>query len=101
MQKTPIKKLSDIKAIRDEIISVAEAHGAHNIRIFGSFVRGEQKKESDIDICVEMDNSKMFHLVHIKEDLQNVFNCNVDIVRLRDTMDTFLRNKIEKEGLYV
>ncbi len=79
----------------------ASAYGIKRLGIFGSVARGEQKKESDIDICVEMDNSKMFHLVHIKEDLQNVFNCNVDIVRLRDTMDTFLRNKIEKEGLYV
>ena len=42
-----------------------------------------------------------FALVHIKEDLQSLFDCNVDIVRLRDHMDSFLRNRIEKEGIYV
>jgi predicted nucleotidyltransferase len=42
-----------------------------------------------------------FALVHIKEDLQSLFGCNVDIVRLRDHMDSFLRNRIEKEGIYV
>lgn len=81
--------------------SNAALYGIKRLGIFGSVARGEQKNDSDIDICVEMDNAKMFYLVHIKEGLQNVFNCNVDIVRLRDTMDTFLRNKIEKEGLYV
>lgn len=32
-----------------------------------------------------------------------IFGCNVDIdiVRLRDHMDSFLRNRIEKEGIYV
>ncbi len=42
-----------------------------------------------------------FALVHIKEDLQSLFGCNVDIVLLRDHMDSFLKNCIEKEGIYV
>ena len=81
--------------------SNAALYGIKRLGIFGSVARGEQKNDSDIDICVEMDNTKMFYLVHIKEGLENVFKCNVDIVRLRDSMDSFLRSKIEKEGLYV
>ena len=79
----------------------AQVYGIKRLGIFGSVARGEHTKGSDVDICVEMDNAKMFHLVHIKEELENLFNCNVDIVRLRDSMDTLFRNQIEREGLYV
>ena len=37
----------------------------------------------------------------IKQDLEELLGCKVDIVRLRDKMDSFLREKILKEGIYV
>lgn len=76
-------------------------YGIKRLGIFGSVARGEQTENSDIDICVELDSPSLFKLVHMKEDLQNLFNTKVDIVRLRDTMDSFLRGRIEKEGVYV
>lgn len=69
--------------------------------IFGSVARGEQTEESDVDICLETSKPSMFALVHIKEELQDLFGCNVDIIRLREQMDSLLRNRIEKEGIYV
>ena len=35
----------------------------------------------------------MFMLVHIKEELQNLFHKNVDIVRLRERMNPYLKKK--------
>ncbi len=43
----------------------------------------------------------MFALVHIKEDLQDILSKRVDIVRVRDKMNPFLKNRIEKEAIYV
>lgn len=79
----------------------AEKYGIKRLGIFGSVARGEQQEGSDVDICVEMDSPSLFKLVHLKEELQNLFTCNVDIVRLRNTMDALLKGRIEKEGLYV
>ena len=42
----------------------------------------------------------MFSLVHIKEELQLLFGCAVDIVRLREDMDGILRQNIMEEGIY-
>lgn len=67
----------------------------------GSVARGEQTEDSDVDVYLETLKPNMFALVHIKEDLQTLFGCNVDIVRLRDHMDSLLRNRIEKEGIYM
>ena len=41
-----------------------------------------------------------FCLVHIKEELQQLFGCPVDIVRLRDNMNELLKRSIIEEGIY-
>jgi hypothetical protein len=38
-----------IRARRDRIIQLAANHGTHNVRVFGSVVRGEAGPTSDID----------------------------------------------------
>lgn len=79
----------------------AGRYGIKRLGMFGSVARGEHREDSDVDICVETETPNMFNLVHIKDDLQHLFNCKVDIVRLRDAMDTFLKERIEQEGVYV
>ena len=79
----------------------AEKYGIKRLGIFGSVARGEQKEGSDVDICVETETPSLFTLVHIKEELQKLFACEVDIIRLRDNMDSLLKRAINKDGLYV
>ena len=90
-----------ITILRKYLSTKADAYGITKIGIFGSVARNEQTEDSDVDVYLETSQPNMFALVHIKEDLQSLFGCNVDIVRLRDHMDSFLRNRIEKEGIYV
>ena len=69
--------------------------------IFGSVARNEQTETSDVDIYVEGQLRGFFALSGIKQELEELLGCPVDIVRLRDKMDTLLREKILKEGIYV
>ena len=39
---------------RDRILDIAVQHGARNVRIFGSVVRGEAHPSSDIDFLVDL-----------------------------------------------
>lgn len=50
--------------------------------LFGSFVRGEADKESDIDILVDLDYSQRIGLefVQMKLDLERLLNSKVDLV---------------------
>ena len=75
-------------------------YGILRIGIFGSVSRGEQTPQSDVDIFVELKKPSLFILVHIKDELQELLGCNVDIVRLRQNMDTILRDSIAEEGIY-
>lgn len=87
--------------LRDYMAENASKYSIIRMGIFGSVARGEQTEGSDVDICLETSKPNMFALVHIKDDLQKLFGCSVDIVRLRDQMDSFLKSRIEKEGIYV
>lgn len=78
-----------------------EKFGILDLGIFGSAARGETRESSDLDICVRTATPDPFILVHIKEDIENLLGKRVDIIRVRPTMNPFLKKRIEEEGLYV
>ena len=86
-----LRKYSDLKS---------KVYGIVKIGIFGSVARNEQTEDSDVDVCVEMQKPDMFSLVHIKEDLQQLFGRSVDLVRLRDNMNPMLSKQIQRDGIY-
>lgn len=80
--------------------SAASKYGIRRIGIFGSVARGEQTKNSDVDIVVDLVKPRLFYLVHIKDELQKLFGCPVDIVRERERMDPLLKSCIQRDGIY-
>lgn len=92
-----------------EIISIlknfktkqAVKYGILKMGVFGSVARGEQREDSDVDVYIEGELKGLFALAGIKNELEELLGCQVDIVRLRDRMDTFLKKRIQKEGVYV
>lgn len=76
-------------------------YNVNNIGIFGSYARDEATPNSDIDIVVDLKKSTMFGLVGIKEDIEEYFHIPVDIVQMRDRMNALLKERIEKEAIYV
>ena len=89
-----------LQILKDYKSRKAAQYGISPIGIFGSVARGEQVQHNDVDICVELDTPNIFHLIHIKEELQAIFECPVDIVRLRKNMDELLKRCIMEEGIY-
>jgi len=88
---------------RKNIIKLIEKY-KNNIRrigIFGSYAREEDSDSSDIDVFVDLISPKMFDMIGIKQDLENLTKRNIDIEMLRERMNHFLKAKIEKEGIYV
>lgn len=69
--------------------------------IFGSAARDRMTEGSDIDVVVELAVPDMFMLIGIKQELEEQFHCPVDIVRYRDKMNDFLKQKIDREAFYV
>ena len=75
----PKQKL--LKAKRKEILALAKAHGAANIRLFGSIVRGENTELSDVDFLVQMDPGRhLWDLIGLTQNLEELLHCKVDVV---------------------
>ena len=89
-----------ITILRKYLSTKADAYGITKIGIFGSVARNEQTEDSDVDVCVEMKKPDLFTMVHIKEELQELFGKPVDIVRLRNNMNPMLLKQIKRDGIY-
>ena len=58
--------------------------GTRHLAIFGSTARNEVSKASDIDILVDFDAKKRFFVfADLKFYLENILNCDVDLVSKR------------------
>ena len=75
--------------------------GIIRIGVFGSAARGAVDDESDIDVVVEIAEPDLLTLVGIKQELEELLQRPVDVVRYRDNMNRFLKQRIERDAVYV
>lgn len=69
--------------------------------IFGSVSRNEQKEDSDIDIAYEGEPD-IFTRIRMKRELEQLFKCKVDIIRLsKQVTNSLFGENISKDLLYV
>lgn len=69
------------------------------IGLFGSLARNEATATSDVDVWVELDPLTPFATVHLKQELEELLQRPVDLVRLRERMNPALRQAILREGI--
>jgi predicted nucleotidyltransferase len=85
---------------RQEILQLAEKHGATNVRIFGSVARGEAGPDSDVDFLVDWDYSRLspWGGVGFDLDLQELLGREVDVVSGK-WLHPLLRERILHEAI--
>ena len=86
-----------IRQRRDKIMQLADKYGAKNIRIFGSFARGDNNSESDADFLVNMEGSLLRRIAFI-QDLEDLLGRKVDVVTEK-SVHWYVREKIMKEAV--
>ncbi len=94
----------------EEIMGILKKHkneiknkfGVKEFGIFGSYVRDEQKEDSDIDILVEFkEGYKTFdNYMNLKFYLEELFGLKIDLVS-KTTLKPRLKPHIMKEVVYV
>jgi hypothetical protein len=77
--------LDTLRERRSQILDIAAKHGAFNVRVFGSVVRGEETPESDIDFLIDYDRSKItpWFPGGLLMDLQDLLERKVDVLTER------------------
>lgn len=92
-------RLEELRRRRSEILAVAAAHGASNVRVFGSVARGEQDHDSDLDLIVDLDEDRsLFDLGGLAFDLEELLGCAID-VGLDDSFGEAIRDQVLAEAV--
>lgn len=75
------------------------AYGVKRIGLFGSYLRGNASKSSDIDIIVEFDRKSFDSYMSLKFFLEDLFGTRVDLV-ISDVIKPRLRHSILEQVKY-
>ena len=96
MDRNKEEILNRLQEHRDAI----KAYGVRRLGLFGSFVRGEQKETSDLDFVVEFEKKSFDSYMDLKQYLEDLFGCRVDLV-ISDAVKPRLRRMILEEATHV
>lgn len=89
-----------LEEIKPKIIKVLKKYNIKKAGIFGSFIRGEQKKNSDIDILIEPPKGIGFGFVGIQFELENKLKRKVDLVTYK-YLSPYIKEKILKSEVRI
>lgn len=92
-----LKINKSLAMIKDKIINVLNKNNVKRAGIFGSYARGEQKKNSDIDILIEPPKNIGFGFVGIALELEEKLGKKVDLLTYNGISPHFKKSILEDE----
>jgi predicted nucleotidyltransferase len=96
-------KVYSIKEIKEKIKTqenfFKQKYHVNKFLIFGSYAKGEQTSESDIDLLVEFKETiDMFEMIDLQNYLTDLFGKKVDLGTPKG-LKSFIKNKILNEAI--
>ena len=91
------------KGLREKMLEVCVGNDIGFMAIFGSFVRGEESRKSDIDVAIEFTDKNrktFFDLIHIEEELKKMFGRKVDL-GIFSAINPHIIEDVKKEMLVI
>ena len=97
-----MKNLAAIKkSIRDQKETLRDRYKVHRIGLFGSYVRGDTHRGSDLDVLVEFSEPvSLLNLVSLENYLTSIVGIKVDVVP-EETLRKELKNSILDTVVYL
>ncbi|MBX3085693.1 MAG: nucleotidyltransferase family protein [Anaerolineae bacterium] len=85
---------------RDEVLALANKHGAYNVRVFGSVARNEAMPNSDVDFLVEWDFARIspWGGAGLDIELRELLGRSVDVVTIED-LHPLMRSSVLEEAI--
>jgi len=86
-----------LKILREHKKELRGKFKVKEIKVFGSYARGEQSKKSDVDIMVEFEEiPDFFKFVRLERHLEKILGVRVDL-QTRESISPYIREYIERE----
>ena len=87
-----------IEKLKPKIVKVLKRNGVKRAGIFGSYARGEQTENSDVDILVEFGKDvSLFNFVSVKLEVENLIGKKIDLVEYRTVKSKIKKNVLNEE----
>jgi len=91
--------LKAIEILRNHEQEIKRRFAVRRIGLFGSFVRGEETKESDIDILVEFEDPTFRNFMNLAFYLEDIFSRRLDLLT-PEGISHRIRPYVEKEVVW-
>ncbi|PKK85375.1 MAG: hypothetical protein CVT48_05620 [Thermoplasmata archaeon HGW-Thermoplasmata-1] len=93
-------KANDVnREIFQRAASFLAAHGAVKVEVFGSYARGEERPESDIDLLVKFSGRKsLLEIVKLERELSETLGIKVELLTEK-AISPYIAPIIRKEAL--
>jgi predicted nucleotidyltransferase len=87
-----------VTLLRQHLPALRECHGVRFLGVFGSYVRGEQRRGSDVDLLVECDDRPLtlLQFIALEHYLSGLLEVKVDLVE-RNTLKPTIGHHILAE----
>lgn len=97
-----MKSLNEIKTIlREHMDELRTKYGVRSIEIFGSYVRGEQREDSDLDLLVEFEEPVgLLTISMLQVYLSGLLGIKVDVIP-KDSLRRELWDSVSREAVRV
>ena len=83
---------------RSQVLEIARRHGASRVRVSGSYARGQQTRNSDVDPLVELEPHRdLFDLIELKRELEERFQRRFDGVTERG-LSPYIRDNVLQDA---
>ena len=87
--------------LRENKPVLEEKYNVKNLEVFGSYVWGKQKKDSDLDVLVEFSKTiDLFKYIELEEFMSKKLGVKVDLV-MKDTLKPRIKERILNEAIPV
>lgn len=86
--------------LRQHLPELRERYGVKSLGVFGSYVRGEQNRRSDVDLLVEFEEAPtLFEFVRLQRYLSQITDAKVDLV-MKSALKPAIGKRILEEVIY-
>ncbi|MFH1776193.1 MAG: nucleotidyltransferase family protein [Candidatus Omnitrophota bacterium] len=99
-KKTNTLNGEKIENLKKKIVGILKKHKVVRAGIFGSYARGENKKNSDVDILIELSKPVGFGFVGIQFELEDELRKKVDLLSYK-AIHPLLKERILKEEIRI
>src|SRR5215207_11702390 len=94
-----LKKILEV--LRQQIPTLTERYSVETLELFGSYVRSEQKKDSDLDILITFKEvPSLLTFLAIENYLSDLLGVKVDLV-MKDSLKPKIGKQILREAIPV